>query len=206
MNSWTDLSDPAARSLLAGYFARVDRLLAPLPQAAAREVRAELESHLLEALGAADANAATARAAMDNLGEPEDFLPALVADRLRERAGRTLNPGHVLAALARSGAAGLAGVIVSILVGLGYVIATACIVLGVLKLISPDGVGVYRLETGELFIGADDKIRGVDLLGIWFSPLAIAAGLVLYVALTWAFGRARARKRTPTGRDPNTDD
>lgn len=80
------------------------------------------------------------------------------------------------------------------MVGLGYAIAALALVLGVLKLFAPHGVGVYRLETGELFIGHDEAVRGVDLLGIWFSPLAIAVGVCLYLALTWAFGRTAVRK------------
>ena len=63
-----------------------------------------------------------------------------------------------------------------------------------LKLSRRKGVGVYRLETGELFIGHDEAVRGVDLLGFWFSPLAIAVGVWMYLALTWAFGRIAVRK------------
>jgi hypothetical protein len=134
------------------------------------------------------------------LGDPEEFLPALVADRLRARAGRTFSPADVAAALVRNSAAGLAGLATSTLAGIGYAMAALCIALGVLKFFAPQGTGAYRLETGELFIGVDENVRGADLLGMWFSPLSIAAGVGLYVLLTWAFGRIAVRRRAPPGR------
>ena len=42
---------------------------------------------------------------------------------------------------------------------------------------------------GRIFIGIGETFGGADMLGIWFSPLAIAVGALLYFALTWAFGR-----------------
>lgn len=206
MARWTELGDAGARSVLAAYFAKVDRALAALPRAEADEVKAELESHALDALAEAGGASETgARVALAQLGEPDDFLPSLVAGRLRARAARTFNPGHVASALARSAAAGFVGLVSSILVGLGYVVATLCVALGVAKLFAPNGIGAYRLETGALFIGADENVRGVDVLGLWFSPLAIAVGACLYVVLTWAFGRATARTRAPLGREAMED-
>lgn len=206
MARWTELSDPGARAAFAAYFSRVDRALAPLPHADAAEIRNELEAHALDALSASNApNAQHAQKALAQLGHPEEFLPALVTDRLRERAGRTFSPGDVASALTRNAASGIVGFFVSAAVGIGYAIAALSVVLGVLKLIAPHGTGAYRLYTGELFIGADANVRGVDLLGMWFSPLAIAVGVGLYVILTWTFGRATVRKRAPLGRKAMED-
>ena len=190
MARWTELVDANARAAMAGYFAKVDRALAPLPRTEADEVKAELEAHALDAL----ADASDVNAALAQLGDPDEFLDDLVADRMRARAGRTFRPGDVVAALARSAGSGIAGLALSTLVGIGYAIAAIAIVLGMLKLFAPRGVGVFRLETGELFIGHDEAVRGVDLLGFWFSPLAIAVGVCLYLALTWAFGRIAVRR------------
>jgi hypothetical protein len=199
MSRWTEIPDAGVRSLLATYFGKVDRALAPLSRAEADEVKVELEAHAIEAIRAAGGGEDAARNALGQLGDPENFLPALVADRLRARAGRTFSPADIALALVRGGASGVAGIALSILVGLGYVVATLCVVLGVVKLFAPDGVGAYRLESGALFIGIDENVQGVDLLGIWFSPLSIAAGVALYVLLTWAFGRFAGRKRVPRG-------
>lgn len=103
MARWTELGDANARAAIAAYFAKVDRALAPLPRAEAEEVKAELEAHALDAL----ADASDVNAALAQLGDPDEFLDDLVADRMRALAGRTFKPGDVLAALARSAGLGL---------------------------------------------------------------------------------------------------
>ncbi|MBK6704002.1 MAG: hypothetical protein IPG56_09790 [Caulobacteraceae bacterium] len=190
MTSWTELTDANARAALAAYFAKVDRALAALPRAEAEEIKRELEQHALDAVS----EAGDAQAALAQLGDPDDFLADLVADKLRARAGRTFSPVDVAAALARSAGAGIAGLALSTLIGLGYVVAALAIVIGLTKLFDPDGAGVYRLPNGRIFIGFGETLGGADISGIWFSPLAIAAGALLYLALTWAFGRATLRK------------
>ncbi|MEQ1490498.1 MAG: hypothetical protein ABL932_08145 [Terricaulis sp.] len=186
MTRWTELTDANARAAFAAYFAKVDRALAALPRAEAEEIKRELEQHALDAVS----EAGDAQAALAQLGDPDDFLSDLVADKLRARAARTFSPVDVVAALARSAGAGLAGLALSTLVGIGYVVAAFAVVMGVTRLFDPDGAGVYRLPDGRIFIGFGETLGGVDIMGIWFSPLAIAAGALIYLALTWAFGRA----------------
>ena len=190
MTRWTELTDANARAAFAAYFAKVDRALAALPRAEAEEIKRELEQHALDAVS----EAGDAQAALAQLGDPDDFLADLVADKLRARAARTFSPADVAAALARSAGAGLAGLALSTLIGIGYVIAALAILMGVAKLFDPAAAGVYRLADGRIFIGFGDSLGGADIMGIWFSPLAIAAGVLLYVLLTWAFGRATLRK------------
>lgn len=197
MASWIEVGDVPARKLLAAYFAKVDRALAPLSREEADAVRLELETHILDAMAGTPAGEADARAAMEQLGDPDEFIPQLVADRLRARAGRTFGPLDVGAAILRTAATGIRGLVTAIVMSLGYIVATVLIFLGVLKLTTSSPVGVFRLRTGELFIGADDHVDGVDLLGGWFAPLAIVAGLVLYLLLTWAYGRVKRPRVLP---------
>jgi uncharacterized membrane protein len=190
MSGWTELADATARAAFAAYFAKVDRALAALPRSEAEEIRRELEQHALDSVS----EAGDAQAALSHLGDPDDFLSDLVVDKLRARAGRTFSPADVANALVRSAGAGLPGLVLSTLVGIGYVIAALAILMGVTKIFDPDGAGVYRLPDGRLFIGFGETLGGADIMGIWFSPFAIAAGALLYVALTCAFGRATFRK------------
>jgi uncharacterized membrane protein len=203
MARWTEIPDASARAALAAYFSKVDRALAPLPREDAEEIRNELEAHVLDAL----AGGGGAAEALAQLGDPDDFLPTLVADRLRARAGRTMQPGDVMKALGRGGAAGVGGALLTLAAGLGYAVALMLVILGVLKPFAPDTVGLYRLESGGIFLGAwdDSTLRATDLLGMWFSPLAIAAGVGLYVLLTWAFGRTTVRRSAPIGREAMND-
>lgn len=191
MNSWTELTDAHARAAFAAYFAKVDRALAALPRAEAEDVKRELEQHALDAAG----EAGGAQAALAQLGDPDEFLPDLVADKLRARAARTFSPLDVARAVGRSAGAGLAGLALSTLMGVGYLMAGFAILLGLMRLFDPASAGIYRLADGRLFIGAGDTLGGTDISGIWFSPVAIAAGALLYIVLTWAFGRAKLRKR-----------
>lgn len=190
MTRWTELTDANARAAFAAYFAKVDRALAALPRAEADEIKRELEQHALDAVS----EAGDAQTALTQLGDPGEFLADLVADKLRARAARTFSPADVAAALMRSAGGGLAGLALSTLAGIGYVIAALAILMGVSKLFDPAAAGVYRLPDGRLFIGFGDSLGGADIMGIWFSPLAIAAGVLLYVLLTWAFGRVTLRK------------
>jgi uncharacterized membrane protein len=191
MFSWIEVGDVPARKLLAAYFARVDRALAPLSREEADAVRQELETHILDAMAGTPAGETDARAALEQLGDPDEFIPQLVSDRLRARAGRTFGPLDVASAILRTAATGIRGLVTAVVTSIGYLVATVLIFLGVLKLTTSQDVGVFRLSTGELFIGADSNVDGVDLLGVWFAPLAIVAGIVLYLLITWAYGRVK---------------
>ena len=204
MASWIEIGDVKARKLLASYFAQVVRALAPLSRVEADAVRQELEAHILDAMAGTPASETDAKAALEQLGEPDAFLPQLVADRLRARAGRTFGPGDVLAAIGRTAVTGLRGLVTAIVMSVGYLVATVLVILGVMKFTTSQDVGVFRLSTGQLFIGAEDNVDGVDLTGGWFAPLAIVAGILLYLLITWAYGRVK-RPRVAPPSNPSND-
>jgi hypothetical protein len=203
MASWIEVGNVQARTLLATYFAQVDRALAPLSRDEAGAVRQELETHILDAMAGTPASETDARAALEQLGDPDEFLPQLVADRLRARAGRTFGPLDVASAVLQTAVTGMRGLAIAIVMSIGYLSATLLIVLGILKVTTSQDVGVFRLRTGELFIGADDGVDGVDLLGVWFSPLAILTGVALYLLITWAYGRVKRRRIAPPSNPSN---
>jgi hypothetical protein len=203
MSSWIEIGDVQARKLLANYFAQVDRALAPLPRIEADAVRQELETHILDAMAGAPASEAHARATLEQLGDPDEFLPQLVADRLRVRAGRTFGPHDVLSAIVRTALTGLRGLVTAIVMSVGYLVATVLVILGVMKFTTNQDVGVFRLSTGQLFIGADTNVDGVELTGGWFAPLAIMAGILLYLLLTWAYGRVKRPRLAPPSNPSN---
>jgi hypothetical protein len=204
MASWIEVGDVPARKLLAAYFAKVDRALAPLSREEANAVRLELETHILDAMAGTPAGEADAKAALEQLGDPDEFIPQLVADRLRARAGRTFGPLDVLSAIGRTAVTGIRGLVTALVMSVGYLTSAVLVLLGVMKLTTSQDVGVFRLSTGQLFIGADDNVDGVDLLGVWFAPLAIVAGIVLYLLITWAYGRVK-RPRVPSPADTSND-
>lgn len=201
MTRLTDIADTGVRAALADYFVNVDRLLAPLPQPAAMELRAELEAHALDLL----TEEGSASAALSRLGDPEDFLPELVAEKLRGRAARSFSPLHVSAALASSARAGIAGLLLSTVAGIGYAAAALGLAMGTARLLGQTSTGLFRLEDGRHFLGFGETLGGTDVLGFWFVPLAYAASLILYFVLTFAFGRIRLRKTVRQGSKPMPD-
>jgi hypothetical protein len=198
MTRLTDIADAAARAALADYFVKVDRLLAPLPQPAAMELRGELEAHALDLL----TEEGDAQAALARLGDPEEFLPDTVAEKLRGRAAKSFSPLHVTAALASSARAGIAGLILSTVAGIGYALAALGIAMGTARILGQTSTGLFRLEDGRYFLGFGETLGGTDLLGLWFVPLAYAASLILYFILTFAFGRMRLRTTVRQGSKP----
>jgi uncharacterized membrane protein len=192
MTNWTDLADASARAAFSAYFLRVERLLAPLPSEAASQVRRELEAHALDLLSE---QGGKANEALSRLGPPEDFVPDLVAEKLRSRAAKSFAPTHVAAAIVSSARTGVTGLAVSTLAGTGYFLAAFAVAMGIARLVAPETTGLFRLADGRLFLGFGETLGGVDVLGVWFAPVAFAAAALLYVILTLAFGRARLRKR-----------
>lgn len=190
MTRLTDIADAGARAELAAYFAKVDRLLAPLPEETAAETRGELEAHAVDLF----TEEGSAAAALARLGDPVDFLPDLVAEKLRSRAARSFSPVHVLAALATSARAGISGLVLSTLAGAGYALAALALLMGTARFLGQKSTGVFRLEDGRYFVGFGETLGGTDVLGLWFVPLAYAAAAALYLILTLAFGRVRLRK------------
>jgi len=105
------------------------------------------------------------------------------------RAGRTFGPHDVLSAILRTAVTGIRGVVTAIVIERRVSGRDGDDRLGILKLTTNQDVGVFRLSTGQLFIGADNNVDGVDLTGGWFAPLAIVTGVSLFLLLTWAYGR-----------------
>jgi uncharacterized membrane protein len=192
MTHWTDISDASARAAFSAYFLRIERLLAPLPVETASEVRRELEAHAMDLLAE---QGGQAQEALSRLGAPEDFVPELVAEKLRDRAAKSFAPFHVLEAIISSARTGVTGLVVSTLAGTGYVLAAFAMAMGVARLVGPETTGLFRLADGRVFLGFGENLGGVDMLGVWFAPLAFAAAALLYFILTLAFGRARFSKR-----------
>lgn len=198
MTRLTDLADAGARAELAAYFAKVDRLLAPLPEETAAETRGELEAHAVDLF----TEEGSAAAALARLGDPEDFLPDLVAEKLRCRAARSFLPAHVFAALSSSARTGASGLILSTIAGAGYVIAALALAMGTARLLGQETTGVFCLEDGRHFIGFGETLGGTDVLGLWFVPLAYGVAAALYLILTLAFGRVKLRKPSRPDRKP----
>jgi uncharacterized membrane protein len=165
------------------------RALGPLPAAERDDLVAELRSHLAEraAQGATELLAPFGRA--------EDYAAAFLEERSLSGALARGTPWALWSAVF-SGARRLAWWYVVLSLGLVQVVSAVLILLGILKVVFPGGVGLY-LHGGDLLLQASfggGAPAGIELLGWWAVPIFLGTGgLALWSSL--AVLRALARWR-----------
>lgn len=188
------LTDPAARRRWDSYFAEVDRLLARVDAA---ELRADLESHVVDSLAAAPVGSERERldGALARLGRPIDYLRPLLADELIARGTRTYSPVTIARGLANALLAGSRRTVLALAFGLGYLLLALFVVMAVLKPLWGEHVGLFRRADGTISAGiVAAPMGGRELLGWWAIPIALALAALLYVALTRGLRALRDRR------------
>ena len=86
--------DPAMVKLWNAYFSEFDKLSAPLGDEG-RELRSDLERHVMESIGAQPATGNPAqqlKVALKRLGRPIDYLHPILGERYISRATHTYSP------------------------------------------------------------------------------------------------------------------
>lgn len=181
------LEDGAARRIWNGYFRRVEQMLQPLGEEQKRELMLELESHLRESIRQDASGREVERVlnGIDRLGEPEQFLRPLVADRLLKEGRRTYNPLAIGKGLGLALSRGLRWAALSILFAGGYLCSFLLILMALLKPVFPRHVGYFTYASGGWGFGFLANVQGAtEHLGYGMIPLALGTGLLLYAALT----------------------
>jgi uncharacterized membrane protein len=188
MNDEHYFQDPIAEKIWRQYFNRLDRLLRPLDETQKRELTLEIKGHLLESFAADQTGAEAERLlnAIERLGEPEEFIRPMLADKLLTKASRTLSPGAVLKGLYYHLVSGARRVFFGILFVLGYLLAVCFALMAVLKVFFPKHVGILLFEKGDLVVGFayDLKNLRTEVLGYWIIPIGLGLALILYLGLT----------------------
>jgi hypothetical protein len=167
------------------YIRRIQRILKPLDPDMREEISLEIQGHLLESLHDGEGATEIERLldATERLGEPEEYLRQLMADRLLAKGTRTLHPVVVARGLFFSLFGGMWRVLLTIVTGLGFLASFALAVLALLKPVFPRHIGLLLLDGGGIVLGAASDPSHVksDALGYWFVPLGLAAAFFLYV-------------------------
>jgi uncharacterized membrane protein len=187
MNVEKILSDSVAIKIWHQYFRRVKRCAKPLKSNQQEELILEIQDHLLESFKqeTGDKEAEKLLNAIDKLGDPEEYLRPMIADRLLSSASSTLNPKTVFKGLYYDLFGNIKSFLLSLAFSLGYLTAFVFAVLSILKIFFPDNIGFFINETGGVLIGiiGGESLK-TDILGYWDVPLGLLVSLIIYLVLT----------------------
>jgi len=186
------LTDKLSLRIWSRFFEQVNRILRQVPKDQRDEIVLELQGHILESIQHDDADSEPDRImnALDKLGNPEEFLRPLVAEKLLTSGARSLKPSALFCGLYYNMFASARHVLLSLVFAAGYVILAILLFASVMKLFVPE-FGLYIHNDGGFTLGTTaEEIRNVstEVLGMWLVPLGIASAAVLYIALTKLLG------------------
>jgi hypothetical protein len=196
----TDANNPMfteqrAQEIWESYLKQVDALCGLLNERQTTDIQMELKAHLLESYIQLTEGDETDRitAAIDRLGQPEEFIPLWVEERLLDGVRPGASTVNLLRLLRINALKSVKEFIVSMLMGFGYLLSFYFFIVAVMKLFYPQYVGLYVSDSGIPFIGYVDAQGFTELLGYWLTPIGLAAAIVLQWCLNMLL-RRRSRK------------
>lgn len=180
------LRDPRARAAWLLFRMRAELMLGSVSASVRREIMADLESHMREAMQHSQAGDELARllVAIERIGDPRDFLEPLVAEAVFRRprpANTVVVAWQALLLGAQRGVQDFARVTGLIALGL---VGVATFILGAYTLVAPERAGVFLLDQDTIqvrLLGATHA-AGVQLLPAWGALLVATIGALLTVA------------------------
>jgi uncharacterized membrane protein len=180
--------NPVTQKIWDQYNQRLLYLLRRINSEEKEEMLLEIKGHLLESFQQDPAESEEERLlnALDRMGEPEKFLRPLIADKYMNRASKTLSPKDVIKGLYFSLFTGIKKAVLSIFIGLGYILVCILALIAVLKPFFPNHVGVILFNNGSMTAGISLNSSGVkiDYLGYWVIPIAVGLAVLIYIGLT----------------------
>lgn len=168
------------------YFKRVEKKLKPLSDKDKTEFLMEINSHIFEAMHAfsEENESENLLNVLNKLGDPEDYLKAIVADKKLNEALRTFNPRTVFQALVLNFKRGA----VNSLFAVAYLSLFTSVFLIIAKIIWPANTGLFYLNQQFHSLGFMSNGPEMDeVLGFWFIPLVSLCAIVSYLLITLLF-------------------
>lgn len=184
----------SAESLYDDYLRRVEKTVRNLPEEDRKELMMEINSHIYESIQTtnfSDINEPEVLlSVLQKLGDPEDTLRPMVAERKLKQATRTFNPIHIVKALIMNVKYGLSYT----LFGLLYLFLFVFIFLIGAKIVKPSAVGLFIGEDSYKF-GLIARHTGMEeVLGWWFIPIVALVVVILYFLITLLLRMKQNRK------------
>jgi len=190
------------------YLDRLRRCLHDMREEDAREIVAELRSHILDkAEVGGTVTPAGIDSALAGLGPAEALAGEYLTNDLLARAQASRSPWLVLRGLFRWASLSIAGFLILVPSLLGYILGVAFAWAAIFKPFHPQATGLWVITHGEdydlsLHMGfGAPPTGGHEVLGWWIIPLGIGLGcavvlLTLHIDL-WFLGTFRRRRPMP---------
>jgi len=159
-----------------------------IPKTKREELKLEIQGHLLESMedASTDSDSSKLMDAIDRLGEPEDYIKPMIADKLLLDASKTFNPRNVLMGLFFNLRTSIRRAVLTMIIGLGYFFLFCIAVMTIMKIIIPSHVGIFLPEYGgSTAVGilvSPEPHR--EILGFWTVPIGVVCTVLLYTGLT----------------------
>ena len=132
---------------------------------------------------------------LNKLGDPQDVLKPMIAEKKLEEATRTFNPIHVFKALVLNITNGVRYIFFAflylVLIGFLFIIGA--------KINNPKEVGLYFKNGSFYLLGKMkpdlmEKLNANEVLGNWFIPFFLLLTILLYIIVTFLM-RITARRK-----------
>lgn len=177
--------DPATCQMWDRYFAELDQLIVPLGEDG-RELRDDLEQHLLDGLVAGRASTPVQlRDALAKLGRPIEILRPVLAESYLSQGAQNFNPVTISKGLFHTLLAGGSRVLAGFAFAIGYMFIAIFVAIALAKPFWDEHVGVFRYPDGTMAAGfVARSAAGEELLGWWFIPVALTLAALIYILLT----------------------
>lgn len=182
-------TDAVANRVYQNYIKRINKTVASLPAKDRQEILLELNSHIFEGLKhktqQKEVEVERLLDILEKLGEPEEVLKPLVADKKLEQATTTFNPIHLAKALILNISNGISYLFFILL----YLSLFGFVFLIYAKISQPKGVGLYFKEGSFRALGKlnPEYLAATphnEVLGNWFIPVMIMAIITCYFLIT----------------------
>lgn len=179
--------DPNSIKIWQSYFNRVAKVTRVLDRESKVETELELQDHLYQSFHDETGTDEISRllAAIERLGEPEEYLKQIISLKLLQKGTQTLSPKALLKGLFYKLSGGIRNLLAAVFFATGYFITFIMAIMSFVKFIIPDNAGLFYWPDGSWAFGIiADSTNAQEVLGYWIVPLGILIAFIFYYILT----------------------
>jgi uncharacterized membrane protein len=183
-------------SKLESYLQKLRSALRDIPSGEGEDIVREIRSHVLDRAEASGQPAdAGISSALDALGTPESLASQYVTEHLFSRAEVSRSPWLIQRSIFRWATLSIAGFFVLLASLVGYFLGASLVIAAFAKFVNPHRAGLWMVRLGDHSAGVTLMVLGqanpptgaTDLLGWWYVPIGLVAGVGLLL-FTVRFG------------------